>query len=107
LDRAAGWLSKYGIWALFIGKLIPGMSLYTVVCFGMFNPNSKTAKVMFLLSNLVFFSVLAAVGKLLGNNLPGALIWLSKMNRTMAGLVIVVIIIGILFVILRKRLPQK
>ncbi len=79
-DKAVLWFKKYGILAVFIGKLIPGMSLYSVVCSGTLRLHPLIALPAIFLSNLVFFTVLALLGRDLGENWIVILNWLQRLG---------------------------
>ncbi len=65
-QRATGWFEKYGIYALFIGKLIPGMSFCSVLCSGLLHLSPLRSGGAFFGSNLLFFGSLALLGRLFG-----------------------------------------
>lgn len=87
-DRAMVWFKKYGIYAIFLGKLVPGMSLASVIGCGIYRWDGKTAALAFLGSNLIFYTILAYTGKLLGAYWGRALPWLTKVS----GIAILVVI---------------
>lgn len=80
-DKAVRWFEKYGVWAVFIGKLIPGMSLYAVVCSGTLRLHPLIALPAIFLSNLIFFTILALLGRDLGENWPVVLKWSQRLGR--------------------------
>lgn len=86
--RAMAWFKKYGIYTVFLGKLVPGMSLASVIGCGMYQWDGKMAALAFLGSNLIFYAALAYTGELLGAYWGRALPWLTKVS----GIVILVII---------------
>jgi membrane protein DedA with SNARE-associated domain len=78
--KAFRWFKKYGLYTMYLGKLVPGMSLYTVICCGVLKMETKKALLAIFLSNLLFFMVLAIAGRLLGANWGNALPWLTKVG---------------------------
>lgn len=105
-DKAAAWFQRYGIYAVFLGKLVPGMSLATVICCGVFRWPTRAAAGAIVGSNLVFFGALALAGRFLGVYWGQALPWLSKISLwvMLAGFIWLVIrIIPYLFNRNRKR----
>jgi membrane protein DedA with SNARE-associated domain len=79
-QKAFQWFKKYGLYTMYLGKLVPGMSLYTVICCGILKLETKKAVPVILLSNLLFFMALALAGRLLGANWGYALPWLTKIG---------------------------
>jgi membrane protein DedA with SNARE-associated domain len=74
------WFKKYGLYTIFLGKLVPGMSLYTVICCGLLRLDAVKALPAILLSNLFFFTALVMIGRLLGANWNYALPWLTQVG---------------------------
>ena len=104
--QAVAWFRRYGIYTVFLGKLVPGMSLATVICCGVFDWKFRTAVGAICGSNLLFFGVLAISGRFLGVSWGHALPWLSKIS---AGAMVVFIIWLIVrtVIFLRRRHREK
>lgn len=66
-SRMMRWFAVYGIWAIFLGKLIPGMSLCTVAGCGLLRMKRRQAIPAFLVSNLLFYTGLVMAGNLMGD----------------------------------------
>ncbi|MFH1369015.1 MAG: DedA family protein [Elusimicrobiota bacterium] len=66
-DKASLWFQKYGVWALFLGKLVPGMNFCALVCSGILKLETKKAVFGILASNLFFFCAIALSGMLAGD----------------------------------------
>ena len=79
-QKAFQWFKKYGLYTIYLGKLVPGMSLYTVICCGILKLETKKALPAIFLSNLLFFMTLAQAGRLLGANWSNALPWLTQIE---------------------------
>jgi membrane protein DedA with SNARE-associated domain len=79
-QKAFRWFKKYGLYTMYLGKLVPGMSLYTVICCGILKMETKKALPAIFLSNLLFFTALAIAGRMLGANWGHALPWLIQIG---------------------------
>lgn len=65
--RVMRWFAVYGLWAIFLGKLVPGMSLCTVAGCGLVRMKRRRAIPAFLISNLLFYTSLVMAGNLMGD----------------------------------------
>lgn len=90
--RVKVWFKKYGWWAIFIGKAIPGMSFYAVVTSGLLRWDFKRAMFAFFASNLIFFTALTLAGRTLGSKWDRILKRLQGLNK------LTLIVFGILLV---------
>ena len=88
LQRAEGWFKKYGTWALFIGKFVPGMGLVMIITAGLFRFNIVKALLAFLMSNLIFFGALANIGKSVGKNWEQVLSWMDEAGFIALGIIL-------------------
>lgn len=79
-QKAFRWFKKYGLYTMYLGKLVPGMSLYTVICCGVLKLETKKALLTIFMSNLLFFMALAIAGRMLGANWGHALPWITKIG---------------------------
>jgi membrane protein DedA with SNARE-associated domain len=79
-QKAFQWFQKYGLYMMYLGKLIPGMSLYTVICCGILQLKATKALLAMFLSNLLFFTALVLAGRVLGQNWSNALPWLTQIE---------------------------
>ncbi len=60
------WFQKFGVWTLFIGKIIPGMTIVTVFCCGLFRVKRKQAIFAITLSNMLYYCGLVIVCQSIG-----------------------------------------
>ena len=104
--RAVGWFKKYGLWTVFLGKLVPGMSFYTIVCCGIFKLPTPKALAAFFSSNLIFFTVLAILGRTLGHHWRRIIPWLKSSGR-LSYLVVGLVIIILLYLYLKHKRQLK
>jgi membrane protein DedA with SNARE-associated domain len=74
------WFNRYGLWAVFLGKIIPGMSLGSVIFCGILRWKTVNAAVAILGSNLLFFGILGIAGRMIGANWGMAANWLKRLN---------------------------
>lgn len=91
-DKAALWFKKYGLAAIFLGKLVPGMSLYTVISCGVLGWPVSRAAPAFGASNLCFFGLLALLGRFFGRNWNRIMEALRHINRATLLLVSAVVL---------------
>lgn len=80
LVKVEVWFQRYGLWTIYIGKLLPGMSFATVLASGLFGVPPKRALNAIYLANMLYFSATVAIGRLLGENwqevvLIGGTLW--------------------------------
>jgi membrane protein DedA with SNARE-associated domain len=101
--RAGKWFQKYGWWAIFIGKVIPGMSFYTIVFAGILRWESKRAATAFLASNLFFFMALALAGRALGSNWGKVIVWLGRLNKIALVIIGFLLVGGLIFYLVRRK----
>lgn len=105
--RAAEWLQKYGLWAAFFSKFVPGMSLCVVIGLGILRVSEKKAVFVLLLSNFLFFSALTAAGYLLGRRWGNALLWLSSVSRFWMILLAIAVCYGIFRIFIKPKRVTK
>lgn len=93
-EMAIRWFEKYGLAAIFLGKLIPGMNLCMVICCGVMGwPVSRVAPV-FGASNLCCFGLLALLGRIFGRNwkrITAALYRINRATLILAGIFLLII----------------
>lgn len=99
-DHAVTWFGRYGIWALFIGKLVPGMNFCAVLASGILRMPTAKAYLGFALSNLAAFAALAYAGKLAGDHWKEAY---EILGATGLALGLAVIIPVVVYYALRRK----
>jgi membrane protein DedA with SNARE-associated domain len=101
--KIARWFNRYGLWAVFLGKIIPGMSLGSVIFCGILRWKTSRATAAILGSNLLFLGTLGFTGRIIGANWSVAAEWLKRINFW-AILIAVSLIAGIvLYSLFRRR----
>jgi membrane protein DedA with SNARE-associated domain len=80
LPKLEHWFHQYGFWAVFFGKIIPGMSLGVVIFCGILHWKTFKAGAAILGSNLLFFSILGITGQAMGRHWDTAAGWLKRLN---------------------------
>ncbi|NLN18051.1 MAG: hypothetical protein GX162_02070 [Firmicutes bacterium] len=103
LDKTQGWFRHYGLWMIFAGKLVPGMSLVTVVSSGLFRLGMREALVAIYLANFLYFSVAVALGRFLGEEWRAVNLW----GRRLWPYVLAVVVVALVAVGLRNRLRKR
>jgi membrane protein DedA with SNARE-associated domain len=98
------WFTKYGIYTLFLGKLVPGMSLYTVICCGLLRLETTKTLTAIFFSNLFFYTALVMTGYILGAKWGHALPWLTQIGLiSMAAMVVFTIFMLIHYWVHRNK----
>jgi membrane protein DedA with SNARE-associated domain len=68
-EKGEAWFQKYGVWILFLGKIVPGMTFVAVICCGVLRLSSKKAALGIFFSNLLYFGAIVAGGLFAGDPL--------------------------------------
>jgi membrane protein DedA with SNARE-associated domain len=68
IERVRGWFDRYGVWAIFLGKCLPGTSFITVLCSGLFGMRRRKALSAISLANSLFFGATVFSGRYLGRD---------------------------------------
>jgi membrane protein DedA with SNARE-associated domain len=68
LQRIRSWFDRFGVLAIFLGKLVPGFSFATVLASGLFGLRKSVALPAIYAANLLFFGVLVLAGRYLGRD---------------------------------------
>lgn len=66
LEKTRKWFQKYEIWAIFLGKCIPGMSFAVVFCCGLFKLEQRRTLIALFLANALYYGVLVIMGRYIG-----------------------------------------
>jgi membrane protein DedA with SNARE-associated domain len=102
--KIISWFKKYGIYTLFLGKLVPGMSLSTVICCGLLRLETAKTLAAIILSNLFFYAAIVMTGYILGTKWGYALPWLTQIGLiSLAAMVAFTIFILIHYWVHRSR----
>jgi len=88
------WFGKYGIWSLFLAKVIPGMAFCSVLCCGTFKLSRMKAIIGITGSNLAQFTCLILLGKLAGEHWKEAFALFNRIGYlTLTGIIVIVVLI--------------
>jgi membrane protein DedA with SNARE-associated domain len=66
LEKARIWFHQYGVWTIYVGRVIPGMSFAVMFCCGILKIRRWKVYPAICISNLVFFGMLVAIGRYVG-----------------------------------------
>jgi membrane protein DedA with SNARE-associated domain len=66
VEKARIWFQHYGIWTIYIGKCITGMSFVVVFCCGLFKVEQRKASITIICSNSIYYGILVLLGRYLG-----------------------------------------
>lgn len=70
LDKLHAWSERFGVWSLFLGKMIPGFSFATVLLAGLARLGKRKALPAITAANFLFFGLLVFGGRAIGRYLP-------------------------------------
>jgi membrane protein DedA with SNARE-associated domain len=103
-EKSSRWFEKYGVWSLFLAKLVPGISICAVACSGIMRLSKGKAVLGILFSNVFAFSMLAFVGKSIESNWQQAYHWFNRIGLSAFFVICIVIVLA---VILTRKLRCK
>lgn len=107
-QKTAQWFSHFGIWSIFLGKWIPGMNIATLILSATLGWDTIKAGIAIIGSNVIFYSILAVSGRVIGTNWPQAVSWLKRLNKYFLLLMLLLIIGTIIYIYYqRSKIPQK
>lgn len=102
-QKALQWFKRYGLYMIYLGKLVPGMTLYTVFCCGLLKLGNAKVLGSILLSNLLFFFALVILGRQLGIHWGYALPWVKKAGMVSLAAMLIFTIVGLIKYLLKLR----
>jgi membrane protein DedA with SNARE-associated domain len=92
---------RYGVWSLFIAKALPGMAFCSVVCSGIFKLRRHKAIISIIGSNLLQFTGLVFLGKLVGVHWKETYAMINGISGFL--LLILLIVAGYLFWRIKRK----
>ena len=100
LERAKRWFRRYGVWTIFASKLVPGMSLVTIIASGLLGMAREHALPSILAANSLYFAAALALGRVMGEEWQDVTRW-GKMAwpYVLLALVVVAIIVGVVMLL--------
>lgn len=63
IKKVEKWFTKYGGWAIVIGRLIPGLRIITPIVAGLFGVNYKTFWLYTIIAALIWANIYFIIGK--------------------------------------------
>ena len=102
-QKALHWFKRYGLYMIYIGKLVPGMTLYTVLCCGLMKVGNVKVLGSILLSNLLFFFALVMIGRQLGVNWGNALPWVKQAGLVSLAVMLIFTLIGMIKYLIKLK----
>jgi membrane protein DedA with SNARE-associated domain len=107
-QKTLHWFKRYGFYMIFLGKLVPGMTLYTVLCCGLLQLGITKVLWSVFLSNFLFFTALVMIGRELGVNWGNALPWLKQVGLVSLAVMVIFTVLALLkFIFELKRQPKE
>jgi membrane protein DedA with SNARE-associated domain len=105
LNQVEAWFKRRGLWIVFAGKLVPGMSFATVLAVGLFGAQPRPTLIAIYVANALYFAVTVALGYYLGENWHDVIDVGRRIWPWALGLLIVVVTIRVI-VWYKSRKPQ-
>lgn len=102
LQRARQWFNRYGVWAIYIGKLVPGMSFATILASGLFDMGKRSAYIAICMANAIYFAIVLYLGYNLGEQWPAFTALWQKYNEIIIVLLLLAAVICSLYMLRRK-----
>jgi membrane protein DedA with SNARE-associated domain len=66
LEKARIWFHKYGVWTIYVGRVIPGMGFAVIFCCGILKIKRWKVYPAIFISNLLFLGILVVIGRYVG-----------------------------------------
>lgn len=107
LARAQDWFSRYGVWTLYFGKLVPGMSFATVLASGLFRLELRKTWNAIFLSNALYFAALLAIGHYLGKEWLSVIDLIRRYDVLIITLLLLAVLVAALVYIRRRARREK
>ncbi|MFC0213592.1 DedA family protein [Paenibacillus chartarius] len=106
VQKANNWFTKYGVWTVFFGRLIPLIRSLISIPAGSTRMNMATFLIFTTLGSLIWNSVLVYVGVAVGASWETIVHYMDVYsNFVYAGLALIIVVGGFLF--FRSRFLQK
>jgi membrane protein DedA with SNARE-associated domain len=105
LDRLHAWFERFGVWAIFLGKAVPGFSFATVLFAGLARLGKRKALPAIFAANFLFFGLAVSAGRYVGRDWQ-RLVRLEFGVEWLAALPLLGILAAWWFLVRRKRRTQ-
>ncbi len=104
--RAEKLFEKYGPFAIFISKFVPGVNSIIILFAGVFRQKARNVMIPAFFSVLIHHLAVLILGRYLGNNLEQVKRLVSTYNLVIAILAAILIILWVLYRLLVKGMPK-
>lgn len=104
LERLDGFYERWGLWAIFFTRFIPGFRAVVPVFAGVTRQRFLPVAVPILVASAIWYGLLTWLGAVTGRNLSTILSWLEDVNRTLL-IVAIVLATGTAWWWYRSRNP--
>jgi len=91
INRASERVSKGGLWAIYVGRVIPFIRGYTSIIAGVLQIKPKRFLLIALISALCWSGIFVSIGKLIGNNWSVFAVYLVNIKYIILSLVVLFI----------------
>jgi membrane protein DedA with SNARE-associated domain len=103
LDR---WFHRFGNWTVFLGRMMAGVRIVTFITAGIARMNLGRFILFDSLGALITVPLWLTLGHVIGSNFDTILIWISRINRTTWGVVLLLLLVLLLVRRLRAKKVQ-
>lgn len=107
LNRAGLWFHRYGVWAIYAGKLIPGMSFATVVSSGLFRVEKRRALTAIYVANFIYFAGAVILGRVLGEEWQEVSHWGKRFSPWLLAVALAIAIASVLMLVRKRTVRGK
>lgn len=104
LNKGHAWFERYGVWAIFISRFIPGMGLVTIATAGLSKMQWYRLPPVIGFVNLLYFGGLILIGRFVKEEWE-LIMGLLKPILSWTG--VLVVLIGAIFILLRRAKKRK
>jgi membrane protein DedA with SNARE-associated domain len=103
LQKAEGWIVRYGKWVLLISRFLPAIRSPLVVVAGMAKTELISSMILLLISVSANVTIMVLGGKMLGENWSLVVDWLSYFGWALLAILVVLLLIWIIFAVRRRK----
>jgi len=104
IEKVEAWFKKYGYWVIAVNRFFPGTRSVISFFAGMSMLNLKKTAILATISAFLWNAIIIYLGYVFGNNVAVVDEYLSTYtNIAVALVIIIVLVIGIRFVIAKKK----
>jgi len=103
IQKANDWFQKYGVWAVFFGRLVPIVRSLISIPAGMANMNLAAFLLLTTIGSLIWNTVLVSVGAAVGASWDRIVDTVDTYSHIVLILLIVLLVVGVIWFIRTRR----